>query len=60
MYHEKSEAEIFVDEMESMGAVWTEEQVLDLYGNNTLEEALEERKASMGIFMDIISAVIQK
>ena len=56
----KSEAEIFVDEMESMGDVWTEEQVLDLYGNNTLEEALEERKASMGIFMDIISAVIQK
>ena len=56
----KSEAEIFVDEMESMGDVWTEEQVLDLYGNNTLEEALEERKASMEIFIDIISAVIQK
>lgn len=56
----KSEAEIFVDEMESMGDVWTEEQVLDVYGNNTLEEALEERKASMGTFMDIISAVIQK
>lgn len=56
----KSEAEIFIDEMESMGDIWTVEQVMDAYGTDTLEEALEDRKASVGTFMDIMSAVIQK
>ena len=56
----KSEAEIFIDEMESTGDVWTVEQVMDVYGNVTLEMALKDRKLSVGTFMDIISAVIQK
>lgn len=56
----KSEAEIFIDEMESIGDVWTVEQVMDVYGNVTLEMALKGRKASVGTFMNIISAVIQK
>lgn len=56
----KSEAEIFIDEMESIGDIWTVEQVMDVYGNDTLEKALEDRKASVGTFMDIISAVIRK
>ena len=56
----KSEAEIFIDEMESIGDIWTVEQVMDVYGNDTLEKALEDRKASVGTFMDIISAAIRK
>lgn len=56
----KSEAEIFIDEMESIGDVWTVEQVMDVYGNDTLEKVLEDRKASVGTFMDIISAAIRK
>ncbi len=56
----KSEAEIFIDEMKSTGDVWTVEQVMDVYGNVTLEMALKDRKLSVGTFMDIISAVIQK
>ncbi len=56
----KSEAEIFIDEMESIGDIWTVEQVMDVYGNDTLEKALEDHKASVGTFMDIISAVIRK
>ena len=56
----KSAAEIFIDEMESIGDVWTVEQVMDVYGNVTLEMALKDRKASVGTFMNIISAVIQK
>ena len=56
----KSEAEIFIDEMESIGDVWTVEQVMDVYGNVTLERALKDRKASVGTFMNIIIAVIQK
>lgn len=56
----KGEAEIFIDEMESIGDVWTVEQVMDVYGNVTLEIALKDRKSSVGAFMNIISAVIQK
>lgn len=56
----KSEAEIFIDEMGSIGDVWTVEQVMDVYGNVTLEMALKDRKSSVGTFVDIISAVIQK
>lgn len=33
---------------------------MDVYGNVTLEMALKDRKASVGTFMNIISAVIQK
>ena len=56
----RSEAEIFIDEMEPIGDIWTVEQVMDVYGNNTLEEALKDRRASVEIFMNIMSAVIQK
>lgn len=56
----KSEAEIFIDEMELIGDVWTVEQVMDVYGDVTLEMALKDRKSSVGVFMNIISAVIQK
>ena len=56
----KSEAEIFIDDMESIGDVWTVEQVMDVYGNDTLEKALEERKVSVGTVMDIISNIIRK
>lgn len=54
----KSEAEIFIDEMESIGDVWTVEQVMDVYGNVTLEMALKDRKASVGTFMNIINPQI--
>lgn len=33
---------------------------MDVYGNVTLEMALKDRKSSVGTFVDIISAVIQK
>ena len=56
----KSEAEIFIDEMKSIGDVWTVELVMDVYGNVTLEMALKDRKSSVGAFMDIISNIIRK
>ena len=43
----KSEAEIFIDEMKSIGDVWTVELVMDVYGNVTLEMALKDRKSSV-------------
>lgn len=48
----------FIEEMESIGDEWTPEQVEDVYGDITLEEALTDRKSSVGTFFDIIRKVI--
>ena len=37
---------------------WTPEQVEDVYGDSTLEEALADRKSALGTFFDIIGKVI--
>ena len=43
---------------ELIGDVWDEDQVEDVYGNMSLEEAVRDRKASLGTFFDIIGKVI--
>ena len=48
----------FIEEMEAIGDVWTPEQVEDVYGDSTLDEALADRKSSLGSFFDIIGKVI--
>lgn len=54
----KEEIEIFIEEMESIGDMWTPEQVRDVYRNTSLSEALADRKGSLGAFFDIIGKVI--
>lgn len=56
----KKEIEMFIEEMESIGDVWTPEQVEDVYGNYSLSEALADRKAAFGTFFDIIGKVINR
>ena len=56
----KAEINIFIDEMEDIGDDWTPEQVEDVYGNSTLEEALEDRRASLGMYFDIMEKVINR
>ena len=56
----KKEIEMFIEEMESIGDVWTPEQVEDVYGNYSLSEALADRKAVLGTFFDIIGKVINR
>lgn len=56
----KKEIEIFIEEMESIGDMWTPEQVRDVYGNTSLSEALADRKGSLGTFFDIIGKVINR
>ena len=46
--------------MESIGDEWTPEQVEAVYGNFTLEEAIEDRKSSINTFFDIIGTVINR
>ena len=46
--------------MEEVGDVWTEEQVNDVYGDSSFEDALANRQSSLDHMSDIISKVIDK
>lgn len=50
----------FIEEMQAIGDEWTPEQVYDVYGSSSLEEALADRKSSLDTFFDIIGKVINK
>lgn len=54
---EKEIAE-FIEEMETIGDVWTPEQVKGVYGDTSLDDALADRKASIGTFFDILGKAI--
>ena len=46
--------------MEMIGDEWTPEQVENVYGESSLEEALADRKSAVGIFFDISGKVINR
>ena len=54
----KKDIDAFIEEMEEIGDVWTPEEVEDVYGDTSLEDALADRKSAMGTFFDIIDQVI--
>lgn len=54
----KRDIQTFIEEMERIGDIWTPEQVEDVYGDFSLEDALADRKSSVGTFFDIIGKVI--
>ena len=56
----KKDIATFIEEMEFIGDEWTPEQVEDVYGDSSLDEALADRKASLGTFFDIIGKVINR
>lgn len=56
----KKEIAEFIEEMESIGDIWTPEQVEDVYGKYSLTEALADRKNALGIFFDIVGKVINR
>lgn len=56
----KKDVTTFIEEMETIGDEWTPEQVEDVYGDSTLDEALADRKSSIGTFFGIIGKVINR
>lgn len=56
----KKDIDAFIEEMEYIGDEWTPEQAEDVYGDSTLEEALEDRKSSVEAFFDIIGTVLNR
>lgn len=54
----KSEREFFIEEMGAIGDEWTLEQVEDVYGDTSLDEALEKRRSEVGMFLGTIGSLI--
>mgnify|MGYP007094096102 FL=1 len=54
------EINTFIETMEEFGDIWTVEQVKDVYGKKTLEEAIADRQSSHAKFADIIRTVINR
>lgn len=54
----KSEINTFIETMEEYGDIWTVDQVKDVYGDRTLEEAIIERKTTFASFADAIGKVL--
>lgn len=43
----KNEIQFFIEEMESIGDLWTEEQVKECYGDLPLHQALDLRRSEV-------------
>lgn len=54
------EINTFIETMEEFGDNWTVDQVKEIYGDKSLEEAINDRKASNAIFDSIIGTVINR
>lgn len=54
------EINTFIETMEEFGDVWTVDQVKDVYGDNSLEEAINDRKAANAMFDSIIGTVMNR
>lgn len=56
----KTEINTFIETMEEFGDAWTADQVEEVYGNNTLDEAIADRRSSHEKMADLIGKVINR
>lgn len=56
----KVEIDTFIETTGEFGDVWTVEQVRDVYGDKSLDEALADRRASYEHISNIIGNSIDK
>lgn len=54
------EINTFIEIMEEFGDVWTVERVKDVYGNKSLEEAINDRRAINAQFGSIIGTLLNR
>ena len=54
----KNEIREFIEQMEEVGDIWDEEQVEQVYGEMSLEDALRDRKSALSILFDILGKAI--
>lgn len=51
----KQDIQTFIEEMDDMGDKWTEEQVEEVYGNKSLDEALDSRRSEVNMHLNNIA-----
>ena len=56
----KQDINTFIEAMESIGDLWTPEQVEDVFSSMSLEDALNQRQSQIGQFANIINTVLNK
>lgn len=56
----KSEINIFIETMKQIGDEWTPDQVQEIYGDKTLDEALSSRKKQVSTFLNALGQAIVK
>lgn len=56
----KTETRTFIETMSEVGDEWTPEQVEEIYGDMTLDEALSSRQSQVSTFLDALGRAIVK
>lgn len=54
------EINTFIETMGEFGDHWTVDQVKDVYGDKSLEDAINDRKASNVMFTSILGTIINR
>lgn len=55
-----NESDIFIEEMETIGDVWTQDLVMRVYGDKSLQAALKDRRSSISELWNLIENVLKK
>lgn len=55
-----TESKMFIEEMEELGDIWTQEQVMSAYADHSLEDALSDRRSSLFTFAGIIERILNR
>lgn len=56
----KQEIQEFIERLEEVGDVWEEEDVERCYGEDSLEDALEDRFSQLNTMADIIGTILNR
>lgn len=56
---EMNEVKVFIDKMAKLDDQWTKEQVNDVYGEISLQEALKNRKKELEALQVILNKAMQ-
>lgn len=55
-----AEALTFIETFEDISDIWTVEQVMDVYGDTSLVDAIADRKVSLSHLVDIADTVLNR
>lgn len=50
----------FIERMEEIGDIWEPEDVARVYGDKSLDEALDDRTSALSLFGNIIGTILNR